>query len=121
MNGGGADPLKPMISWDQFDAVELRVGTVLAVEPFPEARKPAYKITVDFGSEVGQLRTSAQVTALYQPDDLIGRQVVGVVNFPVKRIGPMRSEFLLTGFYRDDGAVVLAIPERVVRNGAKLG
>lgn len=109
------------ISWDQFEAVELRVGTVRTVEPFPEARRPAYQITVDFGPEIGRRRTSAQVTALYAPEDLIGRQVVGVVNFPPKQIGPMRSEFLLTGFYRDDGAVVLAIPERAVPDGAKLG
>ncbi len=113
--------LKSLISWDQFEAVELRVGTVVMAEPFPEARKPAYKITVDFGPEVGRLRTSAQITELYPPDELIGRQVVGVVNFPAKQIGPIRSEFLLAGFYRDDGAVVLAIPEQPVPNGAKLG
>ena len=113
--------MKSLISWDQFEAVELRVGTVVAAEPFPQARKPAYKVTVDFGSEIGRLRTSAQVTALYQPEELIGRQVVGVVNFPAKQIGPTRSEFLLTGFYRDDGAVVLAIPEQRVPDGAKLG
>jgi len=109
------------ISWDDFAAVELRVGTVVRVEDFPEARKPAYKITVDFGPEVGTLRTSAQVTTLYTPEELLGRQVVGVVNFPPKQIGPVRSEFLLTGFYREDGAVVLAIPERPVPNGARLG
>ncbi len=109
------------ISWDDFQAVELRVGTVIAVDDFPEARKPAWKVTVDFGPEVGVKRSSAQVTDLYGKDDLLGRQVVGVVNFPLKQIGPMRSEFLLTGFYRDDGAVVLAIPEREVPNGARLG
>lgn len=110
----------PTITWDQFTAVEIRVGTVIAVEPFPEARKPAYRITVDFGSEVGVRRTSAQVTAIYAPEELVGRQVVGVVNFPPKQIGPMMSEFLLTGFHREDGAVVLAVPERGVPNGAKL-
>ena len=109
------------ISWDDFQAVELRVGTVIAVDDFPEARKPAWKVTVDFGPEVGVKRSSAQVTDLYGKDDLLGRQVVGVVNFPPRQIGPMRSEFLLTGFYRDDGAVVLAIPEREVPNGARLG
>ena len=112
---------RTVISWDDFARVELRVGTVVAAEEFPEARKPAYRITVDFGADVGVLRTSAQVTALYTPADLVGRQVLGVVNFPVKQIGPMRSEFLLAGFYRPDGAVVLAVPEREVPNGAKLG
>ena len=99
----------------------MRVGTVLTAEPFPEARKPAYKITVDFGPDIGLRRTSAQVKAIYSPDELLGRQVMGVVNFPPKQIGPMRSEFLLTGFYREDGAVVLAVPERPVQNGARLG
>lgn len=110
----------PTISWDQFTAVEIRVGTITHVEPFPEARKPAYRITVDFGAEIGLRRTSAQVTAIYSPSELIGRQVVGVVNFPPKQIGPMMSEFLLTGFHREDGAVVLAVPERAVPNGARL-
>lgn len=110
----------PVITWDQFTTVDIRVGTVITAEPFPEARKPAYIITVDFGGEIGVRRTSAQVTDLYAPDDLVGRQVVGVVNFPAKQIGPMRSEFLLTGFHRDDGAVVLAVPDRAVPNGARL-
>ena len=109
------------ISWQHFEAVEMRAGTVLSVEDFPEARKPAFKIAVDFGPDIGIRRTSAQVTALYSKDDLIGRQVLGVVNFPPKQIGPVRSEFLLAGFYRDDGAVVLAVPERPVQNGARLG
>ena len=109
------------ISWQQFEAVEMRAGTIIAVEDFPEARKPAYKITVDFGPEIGVRTTSAQVTALYTREALVGRQVMGVVNFPAKQIGPIRSEFLLTGFYRDDGAVVLAVPERPVQNGARLG
>jgi len=110
----------PVITWDQFTAVDIRVGTVVKAEPFPEARKPAYIITVDFGGEIGVRRTSAQITDLYTADDLVGRQVVGIVNFPVKRIGPMRSEFLRTGFHREDGAVVLAVPERAVPNGARL-
>ncbi len=109
------------ITWRDFEAVQLRAGTVVAVEDFPEARHPAYKITVDFGPEIGTRKTSARVTDLYDKQDLIGRQVVGVVNFPAKQIGPVRSEFLLTGFYRDDGAVVLAVPERSVPDGAKLG
>jgi tRNA-binding protein len=113
-------PSRPLITWEQFTAVELRAGTVVRVEDFPEARQPAYKITVDFGPEIGTRRTSAQFTALYAKEELVGRQVVGVVNFPEKQIGPMRSEFLLTGFTRDDGAIVLAVPERAVPNGARL-
>jgi tRNA-binding protein len=110
-----------LITWDHFSAVELRVGTVVRVEDFPEARKPAYKITADFGPDIGTLRTSAQVTALYAKEDLVGRQIVGVVNFPVKQIGPVRSEFLLTGFPNEEGSIVLAVPERGVPNGAKIG
>jgi tRNA-binding protein len=110
-----------LITWAQFEEVEMRAGTIVEVEDFPEARKPAYKITVDFGPEVGVKRTSAQVKVLYSPAELIGRQVMGVVNFPPKQIGPVRSEFLLAGFYRDDGTVVLAVPERPVQNGARLG
>lgn len=109
------------ISWDDFQAIEMRAGTVVAVEEFPEARRPAYKISVDFGPELGVRRTSAQVTTLYRPEELVGRQVLCVVNFPPKQIGRMMSEFLLTGFYRADGAVVLAVPERPVENGARLG
>lgn len=108
------------ISWDQFEAVELRVGTVVEAEEFPEARIPAYKLTVDFGEEIGLRRSSARVTDLYSPEELVGKQVVGVTNFPPKQIGPMRSEVLVTGFYRDDGAVVLAVPEREVANGTRL-
>ena len=109
------------VNWEQFASVELRVGTVVRVEDFPEARKPAYKIWVDFGEEIGERKSSAQVTDLYSKEELLGRQVVAVVNFPPKQIGPIRSECLVTGFYRDDGAVVLAQPERPVPNGAKLG
>lgn len=109
------------ITWQQFELVELRVGTIVDVADFPEARVPAYRIKADFGPGIGVKRSSAQVTALYSKEELLGRQIVGVVNFPPKQIGPVRSEFLLTGFYRDDGAVVLAIPERAVPDGAKLG
>ena len=108
------------ISWQQFEVVELRTGTIVEVEDFPEARVPAYKIKADFGPEVGVKKSSAQVTDLYAKEELLGKQIVGVVNFPPKQIGPTRSEFLLTGFYREGGAVVLAIPEREVPNGAKL-
>ncbi|GAB7079230.1 tRNA-binding protein [Megalodesulfovibrio paquesii] len=108
------------ITWSEFELVELRTGTVLEVQDFPEARVPAYKIAVDFGPEIGVLKTSARVTHLYAREDLIGRQIIGVVNFPPKQIGPVRSEFLLTGFVQQDGSVVLAVPERPVDNGLKL-
>ncbi len=108
------------IQWNEFEKVELRVGTVLSVDEFPQARKPAYKVTVDFGEKIGTLKSSAQITDLYAPADLVGRQIIGVVNFPDKQIGPFMSQFLLTGLTRDDGAVVIAQPERPVQNGAKL-
>ncbi|MDO5675437.1 MAG: tRNA-binding protein [bacterium] len=108
------------ITWADFAKVELRVGTVIEVQDFPEARKPAYIILVDFGPEIGLKKSSAQITALYQKEDLVGRQVIGVVNFPTKQIGPHRSECLITGFADADGAVVLAMPERPVANGSKL-
>jgi tRNA-binding protein len=109
------------ISWADFEKVELRVGTIVAVEDFPEARKPAYKLTVDFGEEIGMRRSSAQITDLYTKEQLLGKQVVGVVNFPPKQVGRFMSQCLVTGFYRPDGAVVLAVPDIPVLNGAKLG
>lgn len=108
------------ISWDDFQKVELKIGTVVRAEEFPEARKPAYKVWVDFGGDLGVKKSSAQITVHYKPEDLIGRQIVAVVNFPPMQIGPIKSEFLLTGFYDEDGAVVIAQPERPVPNGARL-
>lgn len=108
------------ISWDDFMQVELRVGTIVVAEAFPQARKPAWKLTVDFGADIGQRRSSAQLTALYQPEQLVGKQVLAVLNFPPKQIGPFVSECLVTGFYREDGAVVLAVPDQPVPDGARL-
>lgn len=106
------------ISWQDFEKVVMVAGTVLRVEAFPEARKPAYKLWVDFGA-YGERKTSAQVAALYALDDLVGRQIVGVVNFPEKQIGPFRSQFLLTGFTTEEGVVITTL-ERPVPNGTRL-
>ncbi|UHQ21378.1 tRNA-binding protein [Lysobacter sp. 5GHs7-4] len=106
------------LSWSEFEKVMLCAGTVLQVEEFPEARKPAWKLWVDFGPH-GVRKTSAQVKQLYTAQELIGRQIVGVINFPAKQIGPFRSEFLLTGFPTQEGVVITAI-ERPVPNGTRL-
>ncbi len=108
------------ITWDDFEKVELRVGRIVTAEPFPEAKKPAYRLTVDFGPELGTKRSSAQITRRYTPADLVGRQVLAVTNFPPKRIGPFVSEVLVTGFVAGDGDVVLAIPEQDVPLGTRL-
>ena len=108
------------IDWSDFEKVELRVGTIVAVDEFPEARKPAYKLHIDFGEDIGLRKSSAQITDLYDREDLVGSQIVAVVNFPPRQIGPMRSECLVTGFHREDGAVVLARPDSDVPNGARL-
>lgn len=108
------------ISYEEFSKVDLRVGTVVRAEAFPEARKPAYKLWVDFGDELGTRQTSAQVTDLYGADELVGRQVVGVVNLPPKRIAGFESQFLLTGFDGEGGGIVLAQPDRTVPNGVRL-
>ena len=108
------------IGWDDFTRVELRVGRIVAAEVFAQARKPAYLLHVDFGPELGIKKSSAQITVHYQPADLIGKQVVAVVNFPKKQIGPVMSECLVTGFYDADGAVVLCVPDHAVPLGSKL-
>ncbi len=109
-----------MIDWNDFTKVELRVGRVLSAAVFPEARKPAYVLQVDFGKELGIRKSSAQVTALYSPGELIGKLVVAVVNFPGKQIGPLMSECLVTGFHNENGEVVLCVPDRDVPLGARL-
>ncbi len=108
------------ITWRDFEKVELRVGRVVEARIFPEARKPAYVLLVDFGEDIGVKKSSARITELYSPEELVGKQVVGVVNFPKKQIGPLRSECLVTGFANDNGEIVLCIPEREVPLGAKL-
>lgn len=109
------------ISWKEFEQVELRVGTINKVEDFPEAHKPAYKLTIDFGQEIGIRKSSAQITHHYTKEELVGKQIIGVVNFPVKQIGPFISECLVTGFYDVEGNVILAVPEQEILNGSKLG
>lgn len=108
------------IPFDDFLKVDIRVGTVVRAEPFPEARKPAIKIWVDFGPEIGEKKSSAQITAYYSPDTLIGKQVCGVVNFEARQIGPFRSEFLCLGFEAEDGSIVLIAPDQSVPNGQRL-
>jgi tRNA-binding protein len=109
-----------MIGWEDFTKVELRVGRVLSAEPFPQARKPAYILKVDFGPEFGVRKSSAQITDVYACEDLVGRLVVAVVNFPIKQIGPFQSECLVTGFHDGEGRVVLCVPDQDVPLGTKL-
>ena len=108
------------ISFDDFLKVELRVGRIVSAEVFAGARKPAYVLQVDFGAEIGIRKSSAQVTALYRPEELVGRLVVGVVNFPRKQIGPLMSECLVTGFHNERGEVALCVPDRAVPLGTRL-
>lgn len=108
------------ISWDDFEKVDIRTGTIVEAVPFPEARKPAYKLKIDFGEGIGVKRSSAQITKHYQPDELVGRQVLAVVNFPPRQIGPFMSEVLTLGLPDEAGDVVLAAIDKKVPNGVKL-
>lgn len=108
------------IQWDDFAKVQLCAGTIIDVQEFPEARNPAWKLTIDFGSEIGTRRSSAQITQLYTQEDLMGMQIMAVVNFPKKQIGPFMSECLVTGMPREDGAIVLMTPTEPVPNGTQL-
>jgi tRNA-binding protein len=110
----------PAISWEDFEKVDVRVGRVTGADPFPEARKPSIKLTVDFGLEVGTRRTSAQLTAHYEPEGLVGRQVVAVVNFPPKRIAGFKSEVLVLGVPDENGEVVLISPDHDVPPGGRM-
>tara|TARA_Y100001936_G_scaffold241015_1_gene276272 strand:- start:1131 stop:1481 length:351 start_codon:yes stop_codon:yes gene_type:complete len=108
------------LTWNEFEKVDIRVGTILSAENFKEAIKPAIKMTIDFGDEIGIKKSSAQITDLYNPQDLIGIQVVAVINFPRKQIGPFMSECLVTGFTQPDGSIILAVPQKEAINGSRL-
>ncbi|GEP01394.1 tRNA-binding protein [Methylobacterium haplocladii] len=114
------EPAAPTIDFDAFLAVDIRIGTVVAAEPFPEARNPAFKLTIDFGPAIGRKRSSAQITDHYPLEDLVGRQVAAVMNFPPRQIGKFMSEVLTVGFADAAGAVVLFRPDRTVPDGSRL-
>ena len=108
------------LTWSEFERIDLRVGTIIDAEIFKQARKPAIKLSIDFGDPIGIKKSSAQITDHYQAENLIGKQVSAVVNFPKKQIGPMMSECLITGFIQDDGSVILAVPDKPAKNGSRL-
>ena len=108
------------LEWSDFLKVDLRVGTIIEVDNFPKARNPAYIVRVDFGEEIGIKKSSAQITDLYNKENLIGKKIVAVINFPAKQIGPIMSECLITGFHREDGSVVLTVADKDVPNGTRL-
>lgn len=113
-------PAAPVIAFDDFLAVDIRVGTIVSAEPYPEARKPAFKLVIDFGPTIGRKKTSAQITEHYTPETLVGRQVAAVVNFPPRQIGKFMSEVLTLGFADENGAVVLFKPDQKVPDGSRL-
>jgi tRNA-binding protein len=108
------------LNWAEFERVDLRVGTIITAEIFKEARKPAIKMSIDFGGEIGIRKSSAQITDHYTPEDLVGKQISAVVNFPKKQIGPMMSECLVTGFTQPDGSIILAVPDKDAAKGSRL-
>ncbi len=108
------------LNWAEFERVDLRVGTIIAAEIFKEARKPAIKMSIDFGEEIGIRKSSAQITDHYTPENLVGKQISAVVNFPKKQIGPMMSECVVTGFTKPDGSIILAVPDKDAAKGSRL-
>lgn len=112
--------MNEIITWQEFEKVELRAGTIIEVNDFPKARKPSYKLLIDFGSEIGVKRSSAQITKLYTKEELLGKQVICVTNFPPRQIADFMSEVLTTGFILNDGEVILSEPQQKVPNGSKL-
>ncbi len=115
-----AEKVEPQIAFDDFRRVDVRVGTIVEASLFPEARKPAIKLVIDFGPEIGRKKSSAQLTKYYKPEELVGRQAAAVVNFPPRQIGPMISEMLTLGFPDEEGAVVLIVPDKKVPDGGRL-
>jgi tRNA-binding protein len=115
-----SDAAAPRISFDDFMKVDIRVGTIVEAAPFPEAKKPAIKMLIDFGPEIGVKKSSAQITKYYKPEQLPGKRVAAVVNFPPRQIGPVMSEVLTLGFPDEEGAVVMFSPDHAVPNGARL-